>query len=252
MSDHITTAVHDGVLEITIQRPDRKNALDRPMYRALAEAFDRAVADHDLRVVLLTGNGGIFSAGNDIADFAAAPAGDAVDIGETTRLIETVLRFTKPVVAAVDGLAVGIGTTVLLHCDLVYATDAARFILPFVDLGLVPEFASSNFLPRLVGLQRASAMLLLGEPVDAAGAHAMGLVNRIVPATDLLAVARDACHRIAAKAPEAVAITRRLLRGEPDVAVARAREEAALFTQRLASPEAKAAFAAFLARSARN
>ena len=249
MSDHIKTLVRDDVLEITIGRPDRRNALDRPMYRALADAFDRAGADPGLRVVLLAGSGGIFSAGNDIADFAAAPAGDAPDIGETTRLIETVLRFTKPVVAAVDGLAVGIGTTILLHCDLVYATEAARFILPFVDLGLVPEFASSNFLPRLVGLQRASAMLLLGEPVDAAGAHAMGLVNRVVPETDLLTVSRDSCRRIAARSPEAIAITRRLLRGDPDIAVARAREEAALFTARLASPEAKAAFADFLVRS---
>ena len=158
------------------------------------------------------------------------------------------LRFTKPIVAAVDGLAVGIGTTILLHCDLVYATDTARLRLPFVDLGLVPEFASSNFLPRLVGLQRASELLLLGDFFTAADAHAMGLVNRIVPAGELLAIARDACLRIAAKSPEAVAITRRLLRGDPDIAIARAREEAALFSERLSSPEAKAAFAAFFSR----
>ncbi len=245
MTDHIRTEAADGVLELTIDRPDKKNALDQAMYRALADALDAAAADQAVRAVLLAGAGGVFSAGNDIADFAR---GGARGGGETPRLIETVLRFTKPIVAAVDGLAVGIGTTILLHCDLVYATEGARLRLPFVDLGLVPEFASSNFLPRLVGLQRASELLLLGEFFSAADARAMGLVNRIVPEADLLATARDASRRLAAKPPEAVAITRRLLRGDPDVAVARAREEAALFAERLSSPEARAAFAAFLSR----
>ncbi len=245
MTDHIKSVVTDGIITLTIERPEKKNALDQAMYQALADGLDHAAADGAIRAVLLTGANGIFCAGNDIADFASA---EREGPRQTHRLIETVLRFTKPIVAAVDGLAVGIGTTILLHCDLVYATDTARLRLPFVDLGLVPEFASSNFLPRLVGLQRASELLLLGDFFTAADAHAMGLVNRIVPAGELLAIARDACLRIAAKSPEAVAITRRLLRGDPDIAIARAREEAALFSERLSSPEAKAAFAAFFSR----
>jgi enoyl-CoA hydratase/carnithine racemase len=243
MSEHIRTTRHDAVLEITIDRPAKRNAIDQAMYRALSDAFDSAEADPDLRCVLLAGAGGVFSAGNDIADFASRP-----DAGATHRMIETVLGFTKPIVAAVDGLAVGIGTTILLHCDLVLATDAARFRLPFTDLGLVPEFASSLLLPRLVGLQRASELLLLGETFPAADAHAMGLVNRLVPTNDLLDAAREVCRRLAAKPPEAIAITRRLLRGDPAGTVARAREEAALFMERLASPEARSAFASFLGR----
>jgi enoyl-CoA hydratase/carnithine racemase len=249
MSDHIRTLAADGIVEVTIDRPDKKNALDQPMYRALAGVFDRAAADPALRVVLLTGSNGVFCAGNDIADFAG-PHGP--DTSQTERLIESVLRFTKPVVAAIDGLAVGIGTTILLHCDLVFATASARFILPFVELGLVPEFASSLLLPRLMGLQRASEILLLGDPLSAAAAREAGLVNRIVADADLLPAARDACRRLAAKPPEALAIARRLLRGDPDAAIARAREEATLFATRLASPEARAAFAAFLSRSRRS
>ena len=245
MSDHIRTRAADGILDIVIDRPDKKNALDQPMYRALADAFDRAGADPGLRVVLLTGSHGVFCAGNDIADFAGA-AGP--EFSQTDRLIETVLRFTKPVVAAIDGAAVGIGTTILLHCDLVYATAGARLRLPFVDLGLVPEFASSLVLPRLAGLQRASELLLLGDAFSAADAHAAGLVNHVVDEAGLLPAARDACLRLAAKPPEALAITRRLLRGDPEAAIARAREEAGLFAARLASPEARAAFAAFLSR----
>ncbi len=245
MSAHIRTEQADSILALTIDRPLKKNALDQAMYRALADAFERADADPDTRVVLLTGAGGTFSAGNDIADFARGGGSEAAD---THRLIETVLRFTKPIVAAVDGLAVGIGTTILLHCDLVYATADSRLRLPFVDLGLVPEFASSNFLPRLAGLQRASELFLLGDAFTAADAHAIGLVNRVVDTPDLLPIAREACRRIAAKPPEAVAITRRLLRGDPAIAIERAREEARLFAERLSSPEAQAAFAAFLAR----
>ncbi len=244
MSAHIRIEQADFILALTIDRPEKKNALDQAMYRALAGALERAVVDPGVRVVLLTGAGGTFSAGNDIADFARGGS----DAGDTHRLIETVLRFNKPIVAAVDGLAVGIGTTILLHCDLVYATADARLRLPFVDLGLVPEFASSNFLPRLAGLQRASELFLLGDVFTAADAHAIGLVNRVVETADLLPTAREACRRIAAKPVEAVAITRRLLRGDPGIAIDRAREEARLFAERLSSPEAQAAFAAFLAR----
>lgn len=248
MSEHVRTTSAQGVLEIVIDRPAKKNALDRAMYSAMADALDAATADQAIRAVLFTGAGGVFSSGNDISDFQEGAGGDS---GPVMRLIRGVLAFRKPLVAAVEGLAVGIGTTLLLHCDLVYAGEGARFRTPFVDLALVPEFGSSHILPRLAGLQRAAEMLLLGEAVDAARAREIGFVNRVVPDGAALDAGRDAARRLAAKPPEAVAITRRLIRAsDAEAAAARSEEEWGLFRDRLASREAQAAFRAFFARKA--
>lgn len=233
------------VLELLLDRPDKKNAIDQPMYQALHLAFERAGADPEIRAVLLGSSGPDFTAGNDLSDFQT---GAPLEGSATQRLIETVLRFGKPIVAAVDGLAIGIGTTILLHCDIVIASSAARFRMPFVDLGLVPEFASSLVLPRLAGLQKASELLLLGTMFDVAEAHRIGLVARVVERQALRETADEVAQALAAKPPGALAASRRLIRGDPDALVAHSVREFEAFGERLRSDEAKAAFAAFFSR----
>ena len=247
MTDHVQISTEDGVLRITLNRPEKKNALTRAMYFAMVDALEQADRSETVRVVLLTGSGDSYTAGNDISDFqrsapAEGPSGASV-FGD--RLV----RFTKPIVAAVNGLAVGIGTTMLLHCDLVYASEAARFRLPFVDLGVVPELASSLLLPQLAGHHRASELLLLGRFFSAEEASAIGIVNHVLPAADLLPRALEAAQTIAAKPPQAVAQTRALIKGDVEPVLARKAWESAVFEERLRSPEAQAIFAAFLARA---
>ncbi len=239
---HLRTHLDGGVLTLTLDRPEKKNALTRATYAALADALDGAAADPSVRVALLTGSGGAFTAGNDLGDFLLDPP-----TGESSpvfRFLRSLTAFPKPLLAAVEGPAIGIGTTVLLHCDLVWAAPSARFRLPFVDLGLVPEAASSLLLPRLVGHQRASELLLFGEAFSADEALRLGLVNAVVG--DPLAMARERAAVLAAKPPEAVRLTKWLLRRASAEAVAETiREEGRHFVERLRSPEAAEALQAF-------
>ena len=240
----IRTATLNKVLTIEIARPEKKNALTQAMYTAMAEALEAANTDAGVRAVLITGQPGIFTSGNDIDDFMQRPPQ-----GEDTpvaRFMRALLDCDKPVVAAVTGAAVGIGTTLLLHCDLVYVSDEARLAMPFVSLGLVPEYASSLVLPALIGHVNASEKLMLGEPFSGSDAVDCGIANAVLPAGEVVNHARRMAERFNALAPGAVADTKRLMRAPLR---ARIREvmaaEGALFGQRLRSPEATEAFQAF-------
>ncbi|PZU91322.1 MAG: enoyl-CoA hydratase [Chelatococcus sp.] len=236
----------DGVVLVTMNRPQRRNALDRASYAGLIAALAAAEADEAVRAVVLTGAGGCFTAGNDIADFAAG-GGDGARIAMD--FLGAISTATKPVVAAVEGFAVGIGTTVLLHCDLAYAGEGATFRLPFVALGLSPEGASSHLLPLVAGCKRAAELLMLGEPFGAEVAAEAGLVNAVVPSGTALEAALARAKALAALPPASVALTKMLLRRGSAAAVAETLQvEARHFGERLRSPEAQAAFAAFLKR----
>jgi enoyl-CoA hydratase/carnithine racemase len=218
------------------------------MYDVMAEALENANGHVDIRCVIIAGAPGAFSAGNDLAEFSqAATSGKGLGTS-VIRFLYALARSERPLVAAVQGLAVGVGTTMLLHCDHVVAGTDARFSTPFVNLGLVPEAASSLLAPRLMGHRRAFELLVMGRPLDAAAAQACGLINAVVPPGDVEAHAAKAAHDIAALPAEAVAASRRLMRGSPDEVVARIDEEVRLFKQRLQSAEAQAAFGAFLNR----
>ena len=244
MDDTVVVSADGGVLEIRLNRPEKKNALTRAMYEAVSRALEQADADPVIRVALLTGTGDTFTSGNDVKDFQERGADRAPRGG--SRFLPVISSFQKPLIAAVNGAAIGVGTTMLLHCDLIVAVRFARFVMPFTSLGLVPEAASSLLVPRLLGHQRASALLLLGEPLDASTAHEWGLVNRMVEDTELMPVARDMARRLASLPPQAVRLTKRLMKhGNGDVA-GRIAEEIGLFSERLASPEAQEAFAAFM------
>lgn len=238
----------DGaVLCVTFDRPEKKNALNRAMYMAATEALRQADSDPSIGAVVVAGSGGVFTAGNDIADFLEAPA----EPGEfpAFTFIRTLAACETPLVAATEGLAIGIGATMILHCDLVYAAPDTVFRLPFVDLGLVPEAASSLLLPRRIGMAKAAELMLLGEPFDAEAAVRLGLANAIVPVWELLGFAIERAARLAAKPRAAIAATRRLMRGEVPEILARIEEEAQLFSAAMRSEEARAAFAAFLGKA---
>jgi enoyl-CoA hydratase/carnithine racemase len=236
----------DGVIEIQFDRPDKKNALTGPMYRAMTAALADASARPDIGAVLFTGQGDAFCAGNDLKDFMAGPEGGAAAFA----FIQAIAAFDKPLIAAVQGLAVGVGTTMLFHCDLVYAAPDARFIMPFVNLGLVPEAGSSLLAPTTLGHAKAAAMLLLGEPMDADAADRAGLITAIIPVDGLLAHARAKAAALMAKPPQALLATRRLMKGDSAALAARMEEEARLFSESLSSPEAQEAFAAFFEKRA--
>ena len=246
MSEHVNVARDGEVLVIRLNRPDKKNAMMRAMYDAVVEAFESADRDK-LGAVLLTGSGGSFLAGNDIADFLAAT--ERPDEFAAFRFITALARLDTPLVAAVEGVAVGVGATLLLHCDLAYAAPNAMFRMPFVDLGLVPEAASSLLLPRRIGLAKASELLLLGEPFDANEALRLGIVNAVVPAEGLVEHALERAKKLAAKPREAIAATRRLIRVDREEVLAAMHRESLAFRQALASPAAKAAFSAFLTKA---
>jgi enoyl-CoA hydratase/carnithine racemase len=233
------------VARVVLDRPDKKNAITAEMYVQLAEALARADADPQVRAILLSGSRDCFTAGNDLADFLERPpAGSG---SPTWRFFEVLPRLAKPVVAAVGGPAIGIGTTLLLHCDLVYASSAARFQLPFVALGIVPEFGSTYLLPLLAGYQRAAELLLLGQPFDAQKARDFGLVCEIVSPEKLLETAEAAAARLAELPPESLRLTKRLLKASHAGPVQRTiEEEGRIFRERLDSPEAKEALRAFL------
>jgi enoyl-CoA hydratase/carnithine racemase len=243
MSDDVRIEISDRVMEITFDRVAKKNALTRAMYAATAGGFVRAADDDGVRCVLITGGDEVFTAGNDVADFVAAP--DDSEDHQSDDFMGTILNFPKPVVAAVSGYAVGIGTTMLLHMDLVYADETAIFRTPFVDLGLTPEFASTQTLPRLAGYQRAAEMLLLNAKIDAQAALNMGLVNAVLPAGQCLAHARGVARALAAKPPAALRETKALMRAMPESDRDRMNRENKVFEARLQSPELKEAVAAF-------
>jgi enoyl-CoA hydratase/carnithine racemase len=244
MSSLILTEVADGILRIQINRPDKKNALTVAMYAELAAAFDRAASDPAVRVVLIHGHPQVFTSGNDLADFMnPAPAADDRPV---LRFLRAISSAAQPIVAAVNGAAVGIGTTMLLHCDLVYAGEAARFQLPFVNLGLVPEAGSSLLLPATVGYQRAAALLLLGEPVSAVKAHQYGIVTEVVADSETVDAATQAAKKLAAKPPAAVRLAKMLMKKPLVDAVAKQiLEEVEHFDRQLRSPEAAEALKAF-------
>ncbi|MFP5075934.1 crotonase/enoyl-CoA hydratase family protein [Rhizobium sp. YIM 134829] len=250
MTDEITIdhpSDHPGVRVLRFNRPQKKNALTQAMYRSLNAALDEAEASDAVRAIVFLGSEGCFCAGNDLADFATMATGSAVG-GETLGFLRRLVEGSKPLLSGVDGLAVGIGTTLTLHCDLTVASERALFKTPFVDLGLVPEAGSSLLLPRLIGHQRAFALLCAGLSMSATEALQSGLIARLVPAEVLERETLALAALLASKPPEALRLSRQLLRGDPDKLSARIDEEAALFASRLQSPEAQAAFAAFLNR----
>ena len=243
MTEHVLIEKSGGVLTLTINRPEKKNALTRPMYKALGDAIDGAERDDDVRCVLIQAEGDIFSAGNDLADFAAVNQGKSERV-EQNPLLLALGRAKTPLVAAVHGRAVGVGTTMLLHCDLVYLAEDALLTTPFVNLALVPEAASSLTLPARIGHTRAFAMFVLGEAVNAQQALAWGIANAVVPKAELRARARAAAEAVASKPAAAVALTKTLMR-EAEAFARRMELEGQHFTAQLKSPEAKEAFAAF-------
>jgi enoyl-CoA hydratase/carnithine racemase len=249
MTTNISFSREAGIATLRLNRPEKKNAITHAMYAALADALIEADRDEAVRALLLCGAGGNFTAGNDLADFANRPPafGDA----PSARFLRAIAQFKKPLVAAVDGNAVGVGVTMLLHCDLIYASDRAKLRLPFVDLGLVPEAGSSLLLPRLVGHQRAAELLLLCDSLDGARAHELGLVNAVLPAAELEAHAQQICARLARKAPSALRHTKALLRETQHATVLeRIEQEGAIFGAQLRTPEAREAFTAFFEKRA--
>ncbi len=249
---HVLRALSGGVLTLTLNRPEKKNALTRAMYQALGEAIDAAADDPAVRCILIQAAGDVFTAGNDIADFAqvaVAAAGQADAAVQGNPLLAALARATTPLVAAVHGRAVGVGVTMLLHCDLVYVAEDAVLTTPFVNLALVPEAASSMLLPARIGHARAFSMFVLGEAVDGRTAAAWGIANAAVPAGELRAKARAAAEAVAARPPSAVALTKALMRDPAGIA-ARMAEEGAHFAAQLKSPEAREAFTAFAEKRA--
>lgn len=244
MSD-ILSHTEAGVQTITFNRVEKKNSISRAMYRELSDALDAASQDPAVRVVLLQGDVTIFSAGNDIGDFLAGPPAD--DDAPAFRFLRTIAGFPKPLLAAVCGPAVGIGTTMLFHCDLVYAGDNAAFSMPFVNLGLCPEGASSLLAPQMFGYHRAAEALLLGEPFMAEAALEVGLVNRIAPPTEVNGMAQALARKLAAKPLSSLIETKRLLKkGQAALVLSQMQEEGASFGRMLREPAAKEAFTAFM------
>jgi enoyl-CoA hydratase/carnithine racemase len=247
MIEHIRIERRGAVQVIRLERPEKKNALTRAMYVAMTKALKAGDADPAVRCNVFLGMPGAFSAGNDLADFLAFSTGGKHG-NEAFDLLEALARSEKPMVSGVDGIAVGIGTTIHLHCDLTFATPRTEFHTPFVDLGITPEAGSSLIAPLLMGRQQAFALLGLCEPFSAERAKACGLIYDVVGEAELEEAVFAAAERIAAKPPGALRIARDLMRGDREELVARIREESRLFAARLTSDEAKAAFQAFMAR----
>ena len=249
MDAHVLVERKDSVLSITLARPERRNAITVAMYSALAEAIEGAADNHSIRLITIEGQGEDFTAGNDLGDFLQAmPEPESGEDIPVWRLLRALARNQVPVVAAVHGNAVGIGTTMLFHCDFVLAEDGCRFVMPFVDLGLVPEAASSMLLPRLAGRRRAARHLLLGESFGADEALDMGLASHVVPQGQLKGALAGLVAALIAKPPEALRQTQALLRREDtEEILERMNLENGHFAERLQSDEVKAAIAAFFA-----
>ncbi len=246
MAEHIAVSIENRILTIRMQRPEKKNALTREMYLAMNESLKQADADASVRVVLITGTEDCFTAGNDLVDFANARPGET---SPAILYLQRLAATKKPVVAAVSGVAVGIGTTMLLHCDLVYADSTARFQLPFVNLGLCPEAGSSATLPALVGQRRAADLLFFGEPFSAEMARELGIVNEVVAQGPAQDVALAKALQLAEKPPSALRATKALLKHAVSPAIADAMgRETEQFAALLQGPEAKEAMMAFMQR----
>ncbi len=245
MSMAIRFDKQQGIATLAFSRPDKKNAITSAMYQSLANHLKEADGDSDVRVIIITGDGGMLTAGNDLEDFLSQPPqGD----GSPVVQFMNGLRMTgKPVIASVPGIAIGIGTTLLLHCDLVYAADHASFAKPLTSLGLCPALASSVLLPRIAGYQRAAEKLLLGERFDATEAERMGIVNRVVPASDLNAFVHAQATKLAALPAESLRISKQLMKADLQTPIAAAMlTEMQHFTRLLQGPDAKEAFTAFI------
>ncbi len=247
MGDHVTVGKRNGILTLTMARADKKNALTNAMYGALADAIAGAETDPEARVILLRGEGDSFTAGNDIGEFAAIATGAVQAERHVTRFLHALVTATRPLVAAVQGRAVGVGTTMLLHCDLVVLADNALLSTPFVNLALVPEAGSTLLMPQRIGYARAYEMFALGEPVPARTALEWGLANRVVPADQLDREAADLAARLARQPLGALVATKRLMRNAGTIA-AQVAAESKVFAERLTTAEAREAFTAFAQR----
>jgi enoyl-CoA hydratase/carnithine racemase len=246
---HIKTAVVNGVATIEISRPEKKNALTVAMYEAMAGAIAAAREDRAVRALLISGQPGIFTSGNDIEDFVQRPPSGADS--PVVQFMRALLECDKPVVAAVTGAAIGIGTTMLLHCDFVYVADDARLAMPFVGLGLVPEYASSLLVPQLMGHRKAAEKLLLGDPMSGSEAVELGLANAVLPAAEVLPQARRVAERFNALPPGAVREAKQLMRAPQHEQILQViNAEGEIFARRLRSPEAMEAFQAFFQKRA--
>ncbi|CEG08833.1 2,3-dehydroadipyl-CoA hydratase [Afipia felis] len=247
MPDHVIVTDEESTRIIKLRRPEKKNALTQGMYDAMRNAIDTAQNNPAIRCLMITGGLGVFTAGNDLEDFQRAAGGEPRPIS-AVKFMYSLVQNAKPLIAAVDGIAIGIGTTMMFHCDYVVASTSASFSTPFIHLGLVPEGASSLLAPMTMGHQRAFSMLLMGRPVSAEEAEQAGFVNDVVAPghaeVEALKVAREIC----ALPAEALATSRKLLRPPPEELLRRIDQESHLFGERLSSPEAVAAFAAFFAR----
>ncbi len=248
MSAQVVTEIANGVMTLRFNRPEKKNALTAEMYAALAAGCRAAEMDAAVRVVVLTGSGDAFTAGNDLKDFLENPP--KTSEAPVFQFMHALVNLSKPVIAAINGVAVGIGTTVILHCDLAYAVPGAKFSLPFVNLALVPEFGSSIALAEQVGARRAAELLLFGEPFTAETALADGLLNGVLPPETMLETVMTKARALAAKPPAAVRATKRLMRAEAARISATISREAQQFGKRLASPEFAEAAQAFLEKRA--
>jgi enoyl-CoA hydratase/carnithine racemase len=250
MTAHLIVTDEDATRVITLRRPHKKNAITQDMYQAMSDAIDSAQNDPAIRCMIITGGSGVFTAGNDLEDFLNDGTSDAgaPRASNATRFLYSLAHNSKPIVAAVDGIAIGIGTTMLFHCDYVVAGATATFSTPFIHLGLVPEGASSLLMPRAIGHQRAFATLVMGRRLSADDARSAGFVNDVVAPGHTEAEARKVAREICALPAEAVAISRKLLKLPPEELIRRIDQESQLFGERMRSAEAVAAFKAFLSR----
>jgi enoyl-CoA hydratase/carnithine racemase len=250
MTGHLIVTDEDATRVITLRRPEKKNAITQEMYRAMSDAIDTAQTDPAIRCIIMSGGSGVFTAGNDLEDFLKDGTSntDAQRASNAVKFLYSLAHNTKPIVAAVDGIAIGIGTTMLFHCDYVIASTTTTFSTPFIHLGLVPEGASSLLAPRTMGHQRAFAMLVMGRSLSADDGRLAGFVNAVVAPGHTEAEARKVAREICALPAEAVAISRRLVRLSPEDLTRRIDQESHLFGERMRSTEAVAAFKTFLSR----
>jgi enoyl-CoA hydratase/carnithine racemase len=250
MTEHIIVTDEEATRTITMRRPEKKNTLTQEMYLAMSDAIDSAQSNRDIRCFIITGRSGVFTAGNDIEDFLKAATADQ-DVARPRNAViflQSLVNNKKPIVAAVDGVSIGIGTTMLFHCDYVVASTTAAFSSPFLQYGLVPEGATSLLVPRMVGHQRAFAMLMMGRAMSAEAAREAGFVNQVVPPGYAVVEAQKVAREICALPPDAVAISRKLLKMPTEDLVRRMDQEDHFFGERMRSPEAIAAFQIFLSR----
>jgi enoyl-CoA hydratase/carnithine racemase len=250
MTGHLIVSDEDATRVITLRRPEKKNAITQDMYRAMSDAIDKAQDNPDIRCIIITGGSGVFTAGNDLEDFLkdGTSNADTPRASNAAKFLYSLAHNVKPIIAAVDGVAIGIGTTMLFHCDYVLASKTATFSTPFIHLGLVPEGASSLLIPRTIGHQRAFAMLVMGRTLSADEAREAGFVSTVVAPGHAGAEAGKVAREICALPAEAVALSRKLLKPPPEEVTRRIDQESHLFAERLRSEEAIAAFQAFFAR----